>query len=934
MAGSMANVKNGKELDPGLVIKNRLYDEKTDIEPIRPRSSLVECCCNGNWVEFTQNTTLHGLKYIWLPGAFPTRRMLWLVLTVACVAIMSFQIIDRIIYYYDYPVTVNVQVNYNKTLFFPTITICNQNAFRASKAAQLKHYQLLTDLYTGRKTSSDCDYGVRNFSHLTLRELFKNTTHTKEDLIVSCTWRGVACGSENFTEVVTDHGVCYTFNTPDEGTRDVLRVFSPGAENGLSLTLNVEQYEYMPGPHDAAGVKILIHDHKQFPKVQELGIALPTGTHSFVGMQLISVVNLPRPYGECSSPDLSFFPQYSLENCDVECFTKRMDAICGCRLFYMPKGEDSPEYCTLQEHHECYQKKIDYIRESVRDTCSCPVPCSFHIFDPTVSYATTSTFVIDRFLSNSNRSALKMKYKNARDITHRLQSNRANLLKSLTENLDRKFRTLNHVILDELEVSIEEQEKHLVNVSNNYLWHWNKTNIYFQYQNYILQKNLVRARDAMNERTFSVLGHGVQEFAFSVERQIAQLVDPQIDDPAVREVLFLMVKNQLNARLDIGKRTLQNYTQLIKGFLNSSSIFNYRYQNFSRKNSNFILPRELLLQAFTRSNHVRVRSLRVERDIITMATWMKEYGRIAEEAFYNKTVNDTELYIANVKFLRASREFLQSKSMFFNDFIQWPVTQLDLREQTFLQMRSDFIQMRDTMLGYFSSVSELIHGIESSLMADMEVGIQMCKEYLAHGNVSKVDVADLFTSEKIQNGINNLKVFFDTVRNRGQNIYDGWDQISMASQQMWNFTLSQVNLMRYWKYKKIGRYLRNYTQVAAEIAQEFADHRDMIDVRCRFLNKDEEFLQSLGSLVEHMEMFHASSHVDSAFVRDNFLKVNVFYRELSYEKITQQVAYDIFALLCDVGGSMGLFIGASVMTIFEILDLLVYHSVTGTEMKQ
>lgn len=74
MAGSMANGKNGKDLDPGLVIKNRLYDEKTDIEPIRPRNSLVECCCNGNWVEFTQNTTLHGLKYIWLPGAYPTRR--------------------------------------------------------------------------------------------------------------------------------------------------------------------------------------------------------------------------------------------------------------------------------------------------------------------------------------------------------------------------------------------------------------------------------------------------------------------------------------------------------------------------------------------------------------------------------------------------------------------------------------------------------------------------------------------------------------------------------------------------------------------------------------------------------------------------------------------------------------------------------------------
>lgn len=34
------------------------------------------------------------------------------------------------------------------------------------------------------------------------------------------------------------------------------------------------------------------------------------------------------------------------------------------------------------------------------------------------------------------------------------------------------------------------------------------------------------------------------------------------------------------------------------------------------------------------------------------------------------------------------------------------------------------------------------------------------------------------------------------------------------------------------------------------------------------------------------------------FYRNNFLEVNIFYRQLSYEEITQHEAYDIFALLC------------------------------------
>ena len=62
-----------------------------------------------------------------------------------------------------------------------------------------------------------------------------------------------------------------------------------GTDFGLKLTLNVEQYEYMPGPHDAAGIKILMHDQREFPQVAELGLAVPTGTHTYVGIQLLRV---------------------------------------------------------------------------------------------------------------------------------------------------------------------------------------------------------------------------------------------------------------------------------------------------------------------------------------------------------------------------------------------------------------------------------------------------------------------------------------------------------------------------------------------------------------------------------------------------------------------------------------------------------------------
>ena len=41
-----------------------------------------------------------------------------------------------------------------------------------------------------------------------------------------------------------------------------------------------------------------------------------------------------------------------------------------------------------------------------------------------------------------------------------------------------------------------------------------------------------------------------------------------------------------------------------------------------------------------------------------------------------------------------------------------------------------------------------------------------------------------------------------------------------------------------------------------------------------------------------------------------------------YESIEQKVAYEFSGLLGDIGGNMGLFIGASILTVIELFDFL------------
>ena len=59
------------------------------------------------------------------------------------------------------------------------------------------------------------------------------------------------------------------------------------------------------------------------------------------------------------------------------------------------------------------------------------------------------------------------------------------------------------------------------------------------------------------------------------------------------------------------------------------------------------------------------------------------------------------------------------------------------------------------------------------------------------------------------------------------------------------------------------------------------------------------------------------------YYRNNFLQVDIFYQELSYEEIEQNIAFEFLSLLGEIGGFLGLLLGASVLTVCELIDYLV-----------
>jgi hypothetical protein len=68
-----------------------------------------------------------------------------------------------------------------------------------------------------------------------------------------------------------------------------LYFLSSGEGHGLHLVLNLEQYEYMPGPQASAGVKLLAYDQTDVPRLQDMGVAIPAGSSALIGIMMNKV---------------------------------------------------------------------------------------------------------------------------------------------------------------------------------------------------------------------------------------------------------------------------------------------------------------------------------------------------------------------------------------------------------------------------------------------------------------------------------------------------------------------------------------------------------------------------------------------------------------------------------------------------------------------
>ncbi|XP_072014352.1 uncharacterized protein [Amphiura filiformis] len=69
------------------------------------------------------------------------------------------------------------------------------------------------------------------------------------------------------------------------------------------------------------------------------------------------------------------------------------------------------------------------------------------------------------------------------------------------------------------------------------------------------------------------------------------------------------------------------------------------------------------------------------------------------------------------------------------------------------------------------------------------------------------------------------------------------------------------------------------------------------------------------------------------YMSKNILHVEIFFGDLKVEQIAEQPSYELFQFVCDLGGALGLFFGASLLSFIETLDFWFSHGCFGSSKK-
>ncbi|XP_018335267.1 pickpocket protein 28 [Agrilus planipennis] len=378
-------------------------DGKFPVDPIKPRKKYPSFFRNviQYIYEYSENSTVHGVKYIGEKKRTATERFFWLVILGLSLYFCTYMIIKTYEKWDKSPVIVSFARSPTPIweIPFPSVTICSETKSRKSvfnfteTIMKFRTYNNLTDEERDKldKVALVCENHLfhqgSDFIKYDTIDFLTEIAPPFVESLWQCKWlnTNTTC-NDLFTPMLTEEGICFSFNMLDRDelfsnevyhNKDYLahgvraedwslekgysekletdtfprRAISAGQKAGLSILLRAYDYDLdyiCRGP--VQGFKINLHHPAEYPLVSQQYFRAPLNQEVIVAVKpdMMTTSDGLKDYEphrrQCYFPserELRFFKVYTQQNCEIECLTNYTLKACDCVGYHMPHTEDT-----------------------------------------------------------------------------------------------------------------------------------------------------------------------------------------------------------------------------------------------------------------------------------------------------------------------------------------------------------------------------------------------------------------------------------------------------------------------------------------------------------------------------------------------------------------------------------------------------------------
>ncbi|XP_049817271.1 pickpocket protein 28 isoform X2 [Aethina tumida] len=396
--------------------------------------------------DYCDNTSIHAMKYF-AQKRTTTEKFYWIVVITSAMMVLGYFIYVLAIKYLTMPVIVTFSTKETPVFEvpFPTITICSKakidgehfnytdimlktrtNVTLTKKEQDLSNYAAwICEDEIGKKSFRDKYYKTQ-----ISEDIYEFLSKSRRTFMHYCYLMGsdMKC-QDYFTPILTDEGVCYSFNFLnhsqvfrddvvlrkdffqnnwnstwhiEKGYKDAIgndypiRAFLTGPSKSLSIIMYAKKSskDQLCSSDDSGGYLVSIDIPGKFPRMAETVMTIGSNINVLGAIQpeVFTTSEAIKGYSpeqrDCYFQDekyLRFFKIYTQSNCQLECFTNYTLQFCNCSAFYMPMLNGTP-VCGISMYEcmedaefdslfvEIFSKKSS-VPERFQHSCDCMPLC-------------------------------------------------------------------------------------------------------------------------------------------------------------------------------------------------------------------------------------------------------------------------------------------------------------------------------------------------------------------------------------------------------------------------------------------------------------------------------------------------------------------------------------------------------------------------------